>query len=97
MGEEDATVRMHRAALGFVMPLRMAEGFSEQAFDDLLAAIRHFHSTWTASDTLPKAGVLVLIDLPRMVEACSTYYDGQERQRIAGASMQLADVILEGF
>lgn len=93
----DTTQRLEEAANDFIVPLRLGDGFNEESFQSLCEAVRAFNEEWRSEKVLPKAGVLVLIDLPRMVDACHTLYQAEERQRVIDSSMELVDVILEGF
>jgi hypothetical protein len=85
------------AAVAFVTSLRTGEGFDDIKFDALKCALRAFHADWSTSEMLPKSAVLTLVDLGRMIEVCAPVYHGETRQRIVDASMEIVDVILEGF
>lgn len=94
---DPASQQLEDSAVAFVTPMRMGEGFNEEHFERFKAALRDFHTRWADSDMLPRSAVVSLIDLPRIVEACAPFYRGAERQRIIDASVELVDVILEGF
>ena len=83
---DESSKKLETSASTFVTSMRMAEGFNEEHFDNLKAALRAFHAEWASSDMLPKSAVVSLIDLPRMIESCAPFYDGAVQQQIVDAS-----------
>jgi hypothetical protein len=94
---DEVSQQLEAAAVACLSSLRLGEPFWEDLFRNLTSTVRELHERWANSDMLPKSAVLVLIDLPRMIEACGTLYKGAEKQRVSEASFELVDVILEGF
>ncbi|MFJ9631499.1 hypothetical protein ACIRU8_27685 [Streptomyces sp. NPDC101175] len=82
------------AADRFVMPLRMNEGFDEQALLTLEEEIDCCGTAWKAADHVPKRAALILAELHPAIEACAWLYEGDMRQRIQEAGVMVSEAVI---
>lgn len=87
--------RLVEAAERFTVPLRMGDGLSEPALQELKSALRETGLAWCGEPNLPKAVVSVLIALAPTVEGASYLYDEEAASRIRDVSLELQDLIFQ--
>ncbi len=85
------------AVTGFLIPLRMGDGYSEDSFTRMCQGIRDFHRVYAHAESLPKAAVSIFVDLSPSIEGCMPLYQDAERQQILDAAVTVIDVISEGL
>ncbi|MEV7322024.1 hypothetical protein [Streptomyces sp. NPDC093970] len=86
--------RLEEAANGFVMPLRMNEGFDEQALVELHREIGRCETAWRDATHVPKRAALILAELSPSIEACAWLYEGDMRQRIQEAGLMVSEAVI---
>ncbi|KAF5992998.1 hypothetical protein BOG92_015335 [Streptomyces sp. WAC00263] len=91
--EADLVGRLEEAANRFVIPLRMNEGFDEQALLQLQEEIDRCGTAWRECTHVPKRAALILAELCPAIEACAWLYDGNMRQRIQGAGAMMSEAV----
>lgn len=63
---------------GFLISLRMMDGFDEDKFEALIQALEECAREWSEMDSIPKVGANVLVDLyPVMISASYLYSDSE--------------------
>ncbi|SOE32611.1 hypothetical protein [Streptomyces sp. OK228] len=85
--------RLEEAANRFVIPLRMNEGFDEQALLQLQEEIDRCGTAWRECTHVPKRAALILAELFPAIEACAWLYDGNMRQRIQEAGAMVSEAV----
>jgi hypothetical protein len=58
----------------FSVPLRMKDGPDRQTFEELVTALRKCADAWRDSDSIPRLGVNVLVDIIPTMETFSDSY-----------------------
>ncbi|WP_329296852.1 hypothetical protein [Streptomyces pseudovenezuelae] len=92
--ETDLVSRLEGAADRFVMPLRMNEGFDEQALLQLQEEINRCGTVWKEEAHVPKRAALILAELHPAIEACAWLYEGDMRQRIQEAGVMVSEAVI---
>ncbi|MGQ4434421.1 hypothetical protein [Streptomyces sp. SAS_260] len=92
--ETDLVSRLEEAANHFVIPLRMNEGFDEQALLQLQEEIDGCGTAWREGTHVPKRAALILAELFPAIEACAWLYEGDMRQRIQEAGAMVSEVVI---
>ena len=92
--ETDLVSRLEEAANRFVIPLRMNEGFDEQALLQLKEDIDHCGTAWREETHVPKRAALILAELFPAIEACAWLYEGEMRQRIQEAGVMVSEAVI---
>ncbi|MEV6513727.1 hypothetical protein AB0M61_47440 [Streptomyces sp. NPDC051642] len=95
--EADLVSRLDEAATRFVIPLRMNEGFDEQALLRLQEEIDGCRTAWRNETCVPKRAALILAELHPAIEACAWLYDGDVRQRIQEAGLLVSEAVVEAL
>ncbi|WP_327399715.1 hypothetical protein OG194_05560 [Streptomyces sp. NBC_01288] len=95
--ETDLVSRLDEAATRFVIPLRMNEGFDEQALLRLQEEIDGCSTAWRNETHVPKRAALILAELHPAIEACAWLYDGDVRQRIQEAGLLVSETVVEAL
>lgn len=85
------------AVNGFLIPLRLGDGYNEDKFQHMCRSIRSFHRIYANADMLPKVSVSIFVDLSPSIEGCISLYKGDEQQKILDAAVTVVDVISEGL
>ncbi|MEU9381349.1 hypothetical protein AB0D38_10260 [Streptomyces sp. NPDC048279] len=91
--ETDLASRLEEAADRFVIPLRMNEGFDEQALLQLREEIDRCGTAWREETHVPKRAALILAELHPAIEACVWLYEGDMRQRIQEAGLTVSEAV----
>src|SRR5262245_39614520 len=91
--ETDLVSRLEEAADRFVIPLRMNEGFDEQALLQLQEEIDRCGTAWRGASHVPKRAALILTELFPAIEACAWLYEGSMRQRIQEAGLMVSESV----
>ncbi|MET7352809.1 hypothetical protein [Streptomyces mirabilis] len=91
--ETDLVSRLEEAANRFVIPLRMNEGFDEQALLQLQEEIDRCGTAWREGTHVPKRAALTLAELFPAIEACAWLYEGKVRQRIQEAGAMVSEAV----
>ncbi|AZP14996.1 hypothetical protein ACIGMX_38630 [Streptomyces aquilus] len=91
--ETDSVSRLEEAADRFVIPLRMNEGFNEQALLQLREEIDRCGTAWREETHVPKRAALILAELHPTIEACAWLYEGDMRQRIQEAGLTVSEAV----
>ncbi|MFF4806112.1 hypothetical protein ACFY1U_48385 [Streptomyces sp. NPDC001351] len=86
--------RLEEAADRFVIPLRMNEGFDEQALLQLQEEIDRCGTAWREENHVPKRAALILAELFPAIEACAWLYEGTMRQRIQEAGVMVSEAVI---
>jgi hypothetical protein len=89
----DSVARLATATETFLAPLCALDGFDTDAFAILCAALEECAIAWADSDTIPKAGANILVDLFNAVEAASYGYPTEEGVRIRQAASALDELV----
>ena len=92
--ETDLVSRLEEAAHRFVIPLRMNEGFDEQALLQLKEEIDSCGTAWRKATHVPKRAALILAELFPSIEACAWLYEGDMRQRIQEAGVMVSEAVI---
>ncbi|MER5559970.1 MULTISPECIES: hypothetical protein [unclassified Streptomyces] len=92
--EKDLVRRLEEAANRFVTPLRMNDGFDEQALLHLQEEIDRCGSAWRKETHVPKRAALILAELSPAIEACAWLYEGDMRQRIQEAGLAVSEAVI---
>ncbi|WP_329351887.1 hypothetical protein OG226_41305 [Streptomyces sp. NBC_01261] len=95
--ETDLVSRLDEAATRFVVPLRMNEGFDEQAFLRLQEEIDRCGTAWRKEPHVPKRAALILAELHPAIEACAWLYEGDMRQRIQEAGLMVSEAVTDAL
>ncbi|MFG2481136.1 hypothetical protein [Streptomyces fagopyri] len=91
--ETDLVSRLEEAANRFVIPLRMNEGFDEQALLQLQEEIDRCGTAWREGTHVPKRAALILAELSPAIEACAWLYEDDMRQRIQEAGVMVSEAV----
>ena len=91
--ETDLVRRLDEAATRFVIPLRMNEGFDEQALLQLEEEIDRCGTEWRGATHVPKRAALILTELVPAIEAYAWLHEGDMRQRIQEAEMRVSEAV----
>ncbi|MFG3283446.1 hypothetical protein [Streptomyces sp. NPDC048111] len=91
--DKDLVSRLEETATRFVIPLRMNEGFDEQALLQLQAEIDRCGRAWRNETHVPKREALILAELSPAIEACAWLYEGDMRQRIQEAGLAVSEAV----
>jgi hypothetical protein len=89
LSAQDVFVRIREAAEGFLLPLRMNEGFDSAALDELCDAVESCAELWKGTELIPKQGALALAELYPAIDSCAYLYEDDERQRIVDAAARV--------
>lgn len=92
--ETDVVSRLEEAADRFVVPLRMNEGFDEQALLRLHEEIDRCGTVWRGATQVPKRAALILAELAPSIEACAYLYEGDARRRIQEAGVMVSESVI---
>ncbi|MBK3647872.1 hypothetical protein [Streptomyces sp. MBT33] len=92
--ETDVVGRLEEAADRFVTPLRMNEGFDEQALHRLHAEIDRCGTEWRGATHVPKRAALILAELSPALQACAWLYEEGMRQRIQEAGVMVSEAVI---
>lgn len=92
--ETDLVSGLEEAADRFVIPLRMNEGFDEQALLQLQEQIDRCGTAWREEIHVPKRAALILAELHPAIEACAWLYEGNMRQRIQEAGVMVSEAVI---
>jgi hypothetical protein len=94
---DDVVKELTTAALDFLVPLRMGDGYSHEKFRALCQAIRDVNGRYTDSLVLPKDCVIILVDLAPGIESVKPLYDEQVGTLLLDASITIMELIGEGL
>ncbi|WP_153031051.1 hypothetical protein [Amycolatopsis sp. YIM 10] len=89
------TERLETASGDFLVALRANEGFQQDLYDALTAALRDCATAWEGADTLPRAAVGVLVDLVPATQGAAEAYPEPVKQQVYDASYELHDLITD--
>ncbi|MFI6407245.1 hypothetical protein [Streptomyces sp. NPDC050548] len=92
--QTDLVGRLEEAADRFVVPLRMNEGFDEQALLKLGEEIDRCGTGWREATHVPKRAALILAELHPAIEACAWLYEEDVRQRIQEAGVMVSEAVI---
>jgi len=85
----DLIGKLLAASEGFLVPLRMRDGFDEDAFSRLCEALRKCQEEWRTQDWIPKRAVSILVDLFSLTLGCVDSYTGATAERVRRAAYDL--------
>ncbi|MFD7537861.1 MULTISPECIES: hypothetical protein [unclassified Streptomyces] len=91
--DKDLVSRLEETATRFVIPLRMNEGFDEQALLQLQEEIDRCGRAWRNETHIPKRAALILAELSPAIEACAWLYEGDMRQQIQEAGLAVWEAV----
>ncbi|MFE0683780.1 hypothetical protein ACFW17_23575 [Streptomyces sp. NPDC058961] len=91
--DKELVSRLEETATRFVIPLRMNEGFDEQALLQLQEEIDRCGRAWRNEPHIPKRAALILAELSPAIEACAWLYGGDMRQRIQEAGLAVWEAV----
>lgn len=89
--DEELVSQLSEAADGFIVPLRLNDGFDRLALDELCRQIDQFGHQWRTSEVIPKSVALLLSELYPAISACADLYTGDERQRMIEAAVRVGE------
>lgn len=89
-GEVDALVSAWES---FSVPLRMRDGFDAGALDGVLSALNACAEAWRDSETIPRLGANVLVDMVPTMQALAGSYDEPTASRIIEASYAVQELV----
>lgn len=90
-----ATDRLVEAWDDYIVPLRSNEGFQEERYEALAAALRNCASEWRDAESIPRLAANVLVDVVPLSQAAAEAYEEPVRQQIMDASFTLYDLVIE--
>ena len=85
------------AVMAFLVPLRMADGYSEENFQRMCESVRKFNRSYADSDSIPKVVASVFVELNPAIEGCMSLYNESERKQLLDAAVTVTEIILEGL
>jgi hypothetical protein len=83
---------LHEAAIAFLVPLRMGEGFDDEKYEHLCDTLRRCREEWLDLEQVPKSAVEVMLYLFPLIEACMNIYKGAESQKVIKAAVYVNDL-----
>jgi hypothetical protein len=92
--DEELVSQLGDAAEGFIIPLRLNDGFDELALEELCRQIDRLGQQWRTSEVIPKSGALILSELYPAICACADLYSGDERQRMIEAAARVWERVI---
>lgn len=89
--DEELVSQLSEAADGFIVPLRLNDGFDQLALDELCRQIDRLGQQWRTAEVIPKSAALILSELYPAISACADLYTGDERQRMIDAAVRVGE------
>jgi len=69
--------QLSSAMSGFLVPLRMGDGFLSEKFDRVCDAMKALELEWGHKQAIPKAAAMIFIDAQSAMISCSYLYPDQ--------------------
>ncbi|MFG2795522.1 hypothetical protein [Streptomyces pseudovenezuelae] len=88
---EELMSQLRDAADGFIVPLRLNDGFDQLALDELCGTIDRLGRQWRTAEVIPKSVALILSELYPAISACAELHEGDERQRMIEAAVRVGE------
>lgn len=91
----DAALSIEEDNDGYLIALRMGSGHSKKKFEELCQVLMECGNAWKDSDSIPKWGATIIIELVSSMGDRALYYRGKRRLEIVEASARISQIVMD--